>query len=148
MQHLKPFKILSYPWLIFISVIFLTFIALGFTQPMNEYITSSLVINLMINTVLLCFLVAIFTSLIAIPCSIFVTMFDFYGRKFFSWALCLSLAFPIYVYAFIFVGTAEEVGFISISIREKYSLICFYTISRFISLYIPFMQSTVKKNWR
>ena len=92
---------------------------------MNEYITSSLVINLMINTVLLCFLVAIFTSLIAIPCSIFVTMFDFYGRKFFSWALCLSLAFPIYVYAFIFVGTAEEVSFISISIRENIVLSAF-----------------------
>ena len=71
------------------------------------------------NTVLLCILVAIFTSLIAVPCSIFVTMFDFYGRKFFSWALCLSLAFPIYVYAFIFVGAAEEVSFISGSIREN-----------------------------
>ena len=71
------------------------------------------------NTLLLCILVAIFTSLIAIPCSIFVTMFDFYGRKFFSWALCLSLAFPIYVYAFIFVGAAEEVSFISSSIREN-----------------------------
>ena len=71
------------------------------------------------NTLLLCILVAIFTSLIAVPCSIFVTMFDFYGRKFFSWALCLSLAFPIYVYAFIFVGAAEEVSFISGSIREN-----------------------------
>ena len=71
------------------------------------------------NTVLLCILVAIFTSLIAVPCSIFVTMFDFYGRKFFSWALCLSLAFPIYVYAFIFVGAVEEVSFISGSIREN-----------------------------
>ena len=71
------------------------------------------------NTLLLCILVAIFTSLIAIPCSIFVTIFNFYGRKFFSWALCLSLAFPIYVYAFIFVGAAEEVSFISSSIREN-----------------------------
>ena len=119
MQHLKLFKILSYPWLIFVSVVFLTFIALGFTQPLNEYITLSLMISLTANTLLLCILVAIFTSLIAIPCSIFVTMFDFYGRKFFSWALCLSLAFPIYVYAFIFVGAAEEVSFISITIREN-----------------------------
>ncbi len=119
MQHLKLFKILSYPWLIFVSVVFLTFIALGFTQPLNEYITLSLIISLTANTLLLCILVAIFTSLIAIPCSIFVTMFDFYGRKFFSWALCLSLAFPIYVYAFIFVGAAEEVSFISITIREN-----------------------------
>ncbi len=119
MQHLKLFKILSYPWLVFVSVVFLTFIALGFTQPLNEYITLSLIISLTANTLLLCILVAIFTSLIAIPCSIFVTMFDFYGRKFFSWALCLSLAFPIYVYAFIFVGAAEEVSFTSITIREN-----------------------------
>ena len=119
MQHLRLLKILSYPWLIFISIIFLTFIFLGFSQPLNEYVTTSLIIKMTSNTLFLCILVAIFTSLIAVPCSIFVTMFDFYGRKFFSWALCLSLAFPIYVYAFIFVGAAEEISFISSSIREN-----------------------------
>ena len=119
MQHLRLLKILSYPWLIFISIIFLTFVFLGFSQPLNEYVTTSLIVKMTSNTLFLCMLVAIFTSLIAVPCSIFVTMFDFYGRKFFSWALCLSLAFPIYVYAFIFVGAAEEVSFISNSIREN-----------------------------
>ena len=119
MKHLRFLKILSYPGLIFISIIFLTFIFLGFSQPLNEYVTSSLIIQMTSNTLFLCILVAIFTSLIAVPCSIFVTMFDFYGRKFFSWALCLSLAFPIYVYAFIFVGAAEEVSLISNSIREN-----------------------------
>ena len=77
------------------------------------------------NTLLLCILVAIFTSIIAVPCSVFVTMFDFYGRKFFSWALCLSLAFPIYVYAFIFVGAAEEISLFSSSIRENIFLSAF-----------------------
>ena len=125
MQHLRLLKILSYPWLVLISIIFLTFIFLGFSQPLNEYVTSSLIINMTSNTLLLCMLVVIFTSLIAIPCSIFVTMFDFYGRKFFSWALCLSLAFPIYVYAFIFVGATEAVSFISFSIRENIILSAF-----------------------
>ncbi len=119
MQHLRLFKILSYPWLIFVSIIFLTFIILGFSQPLNDYVTPSLIIGMTFNTLLLCFFVGVFTVLIAVPCSIFVTMFDFYGRKFFSWALCLSLAFPIYVYAFIFVGAAEEISFISNSIREN-----------------------------
>ena len=119
MQHLRLFKILSYPWLIFVSIIFLTFIILGFSQPLNDFVTPSLIIGMTFNTLLLCFFVGIFTALIAVPCSIFVTMFDFSGRKFFSWALCLSLAFPIYVYAFIFVGAAEEVRFISSSIREN-----------------------------
>ena len=121
-MHLRLFKILSYPWVLLVSIIFLTFIIIGFSQPLNEYVTSSLIIKMTSNTLLLCILVAIFTSLIAVPCSIFVTMFDFYGRKFFSWALCLSMAFPIYVYAFIFVGTAEEVTFISGSIRENIAL--------------------------
>ena len=92
---------------------------LGLSQPLNEYVTTSLIIRMTSNTLLLCLLVAIFTSLIAVPCSIFVTMFDFNGRKFFSWALCLSLAFPIYVYAFIFIGAADEISFISNSIREN-----------------------------
>ena len=119
MRHLRLFKILSYPWVLLVSIIFLTFTIIGFTQPLNEYVTSSLIIEMTFNTLLLCTLVSIFTSLIAVPCSIFVTMFDFYGRQFFSWALCLSLAFPIYVYAFIFIGAAEEVSFISGSIREN-----------------------------
>ena len=119
MQHLRLFKILSYPWLIFVSIIFLTFIILGFSQPLNDFVTPSLIIGMTFNTLLLCFFVGVFTVLIAVPCSIFVTMFDFSGRKFFSWALCLSLAFPIYVYAFIFVGSAEEISFISNSIREN-----------------------------
>ena len=105
--------------MLLVSIIFLTFTIIGFTQPLNEYVTSSLIIEMTFNTLLLCTLVSIFTSLIAVPCSIFVTMFDFYGRQFFSWALCLSLAFPIYVYAFIFIGAAEEVSFISGSIREN-----------------------------
>ena len=119
MQHLRLFKILSYPWVLLVSIIFLTFIILGFSRPLNDFVTSSVIIQMTSNTLLLCLFVAIFTSLIAVPCSIFVTMFDFYGRKFFSWALCLSLAFPVYVYAFIFVGAAEEISFISITVREN-----------------------------
>ena len=119
MQHLRLFKILSYPWLIFVSIIFLTFIILGFSQPLNDFVTPSLIVGMTFNTILLCFFVGAFSALIAVPCSIFVTMFDFSGRRFFSWALCLSLAFPVYVYAFIFVGAAEEISFISSSIREN-----------------------------
>ena len=107
------------------SIIFLTFIVLGFSQPLNEFVTPSTIIEMTFNTILLCFFVSIFTFLIAVPCSIFVTMFDFFGRKFFSWALCLSLAFPVYVYAFIFVGAAEEMNFISNSIRENTVLSAF-----------------------
>ena len=105
--------------MLLVPIIFLTFIILGFSEPLNDFVTSTLIIKMTLNTLLLCFFVSIFTSLIAIPCSIFVTMFDFYGRKFFSWALCLSLAFPVYVYSFIFVGAAEEISFISITIREN-----------------------------
>ena len=119
MRHLRLFKILSYPWMLLVSIIFLTFIILGFSRPLNDFVTSSVIIQMTSNTLLLSLFVAIFTSLIAVPCSIFVTMFDFYGRKFFSWALCLSLAFPVYVYAFIFVGAAEEISFISITVREN-----------------------------
>ena len=36
-----------------------------------------------------------------------MTFYKFPGHKFFSWGLSLSIAFPAYVYAFIFVGIFE-----------------------------------------
>ena len=48
-------------------------------------------------------------SVLSVPAAIVTGLFDFFGRSFFSWALCLPLAFPIYIYAFIFVGFFESV---------------------------------------
>ena len=45
--------------------------------------------------------------MIAVPLAILVTFYKFPGHKFFSWSLSLSIAFPAYVYAFIFVGIFE-----------------------------------------
>ena len=50
---------------------------------------------------------AILSALIAVPLAILVTFYKFPGHKFFSWSLSLSIAFPAYVYAFIFVGIFE-----------------------------------------
>ena len=47
------------------------------------------------------------SAVIAVPLAILVTFYKFPGHKFFSWSLSLSIAFPAYVYAFIFVGIFE-----------------------------------------
>ena len=61
---------------------------------------------------------ALISSLIAIPLAILVTFYKFPGQKFFNWALSLSIAFPAYVYAFIFVGGLEYSGCIATWIRS------------------------------
>ena len=67
------------------------------------------IIQLVKETVLLIVLVTFITLILSVPAAIVTGLFDFFGRSFFSWALCLPLAFPIYIYAFIFVGFFESV---------------------------------------
>ena len=56
--------------------------------------------------------------LLAVPLAILVTFYKFPGCNFFSWALSLSIAFPAYVYAFIFVGMFEYSSPISEFLRN------------------------------
>ena len=89
--------------LFFTSFIFLSF----FKGTEIEYLTNSYLLGLFRNTFLLSLLTALISCLIAVPLAILVTFYNFPGSKFFSWALSLSIAFPAYVYAFIFVGIFE-----------------------------------------
>ena len=100
--------------LFFTSFIFLSF----FKGTEIEYFTNSYLLGLFRNTFLLSLLTALISCLIAVPLAILVTFYNFPGSKFFSWALSLSIAFPAYVYAFIFVGMFEYSSPISEFLRN------------------------------
>ena len=105
MQSLKIWNYLSIPWIMFAIAFFITFFLVAFLNEVdNSYLSQNYLNKLFFNTVFLSFGSAILSALIAVPLAILVTFYKFPGHKFFSWALSLSIAFPAYVYAFIYVG--------------------------------------------
>ena len=108
MQNLRIWNYLSLPWLLFTMIFFIGFFILAFSNEIDPTILSNNYLKkLFFNTILLSFSSAILSALIAVPLAILVTFYKFPGHKFFSWGLSLSIAFPAYVYAFIFVGIFE-----------------------------------------
>ena len=118
MQNLRIWKYLSLPWMAIALFFFITFIFLAFFKGTSiEYLTNDYLLGLFKNTFILSFLTAFISALIAVPLAMLVTFYDFPGRKFFSWSLSLSIAFPAYVYAFIYVGIFEYSSPISSYLR-------------------------------
>ena len=108
MQNLKLWKYISLPWIIFTFIFFIIFFILAFTKDIDiEFLSSTYLLGLFRNTILLSFGSAFISMLLAVPLAILVTFYKFPGCNFFGWALSLSIAFPAYVYAFIFVGIFE-----------------------------------------
>lgn len=119
MQSLKIWNYLSMPWIIFAIAFFITFFLVAFLNEVdNSYLSQNYLNKLFYNTVFLSFGSAILSALIAVPLAILVTFYKFPGHKFFSWALSLSIAFPAYVYAFIYVGIFEYSSSISEYLRN------------------------------
>ena len=119
MQNLRIWKYLSLPWMVIALFFFISFIFLAFFKGTQiEYLTNDYLLGLFKNTFILSFLTAFISALIAVPLAILVTFYDFPGKKFFSWGLSLSIAFPAYVYAFIYVGIFEYSSPISTYLRD------------------------------
>ena len=108
MQNLKIWSYISLPWILFSFLFFVIFFYFAFAKDVDiEFLSSNYLLSLFRNTVLLSFVSAFISMLLAVPLAILVTFYKFPGCNFFSWALSLSIAFPAYVYAFIFVGMFE-----------------------------------------
>ena len=108
MHNLRIWSYLSFPWLVLTMIFFVGFFILAFSSEIDSrYIPNNYLKELFLNTIFLSFSSAILSALIAVPLAILVTFYKFPGHKFFSWGLSLSIAFPVYVYAFIFVGIFE-----------------------------------------
>ena len=118
MQNLKIWNYFSLPWVGFSISFFIVFFFLAFFNEVdNSFLSKKYLISLFFNTIILSFSSAFISALIAVPLAILVTFYKFPGHKFFSWALSLSIAFPAYVYAFIFVGIFEYASPVSEYLR-------------------------------
>ena len=119
MQNLKILRYISLIWIIFSFIFFIVFFVLAFTKDIDiAFLSNTYLLSLFSNTISLSFISAFISLLLAVPLAILVTFYKFPGCNFFSWALSLSIAFPAYVYAFIFVGIFEYSSPISEFFRD------------------------------
>jgi iron(III) transport system permease protein len=85
----------------------------AFLTPEKEiwqHLSTTLLPDLIRNTLFLVSGVALFTAVTGVSLGWFTGACDFPGRRFFSWALALPMALPAYVMAFIFLGLMDFNG--------------------------------------
>ncbi len=70
------------------------------------------------NTLMLVAGVVTLTALIGVTLGWLTAVYDFPGKRFFSWALLLPMAVPGYVIAFVFIGLFEYAGPVQTLLRE------------------------------
>ncbi|AXK39768.1 ABC transporter permease [Crenobacter cavernae] len=76
--------------------------------------------GILLNTLWLVLGVGSGVFLIGVPLAWLVSVYDFPGRRFFTWALMLPLAMPAYVMAFSQLGLLEFTGPIQTWLRDTY----------------------------
>ena len=120
MHHLRLWSYLSLPWLAFALIFFFGFFYSAFFYEIDtQFLSSKYLFSLFKNTLVLSITTGFISALIAVPLAIIVTLYKFPGHNFFSWALSLSIAFPAYIYAFIFVGIFASVLQVGVLITFK-----------------------------
>ncbi len=88
------------------------------TGEIWAHLVESTLPQLLINTAWLSVGVVIGTALIGISLAWFTAVYEFPGRRFFSWALLLPMAVPAYVSAFVALGVFDFTGPIQTFLRS------------------------------
>lgn len=90
-------------------------------QPMDkiwQHLTELVLPEVLKNTGIMLCMVCLIAGTLGTVLAWFTSMYDFVGRRFFTWALMLPLAIPAYVLAFVNVGILDYSGILQTSMRE------------------------------
>jgi iron(III) transport system permease protein len=96
-------------------------IMLSFLTPAGDvwqHLVETTLSRLLLNSFWLALGVALSSALLGVSLAWFTAVYDFPGRKIFSWGLLLPLAFPAYVLAFVTLGLFDFTGPIQTSLRS------------------------------
>jgi len=86
-------------------------------SDLNEHLNKFVLPRVLLNTIFLVIGVTILSTIFGVAAAWCVSMYEFRGRKFFSWALLLPLAIPGYVMAFVLLGVFDYSGPVQSFIR-------------------------------
>ncbi len=110
-----PLVALMLPWL---GVIAGDYTGLSVLAEMWQTVLPSY----MLDTVLLCAMVALTAGIMGTSSAVLVTLFDFRGKAIFEWALLLPLAIPAYVVAYAYTDFLQFSGVLQTWMRSHLGL--------------------------
>lgn len=82
-----------------------------------QHLVETTLLGLLINTFWLSLGVVVGTTLLGVSLAWFTAVYEFPGRRFFSWALLLPFAIPAYVTAFVALGIFDFTGPVQTTLR-------------------------------
>lgn len=101
----------------FLTVVFKSFSASAdIAQHLNQFVLP----RVLPNTLILVFAVTLLSTILGVTAAWMVVMYDFPGRKFFSWSLLLPIAIPGYVMAFVLLGLFDYTGPVQTLLRNEF----------------------------
>lgn len=83
-----------------------------------KHISENLLLDYTLGSLKMLFGVSVGVLVFGVPTAWLVSTTDFFGRKFFEWALVLPLAIPAYILAYTYAATLSYTGGIGIFLRE------------------------------
>ena len=104
-------------------------VMLSFLSPAGEiwqHLVETTLSRLLLNSFWLALGVATSSAVLGVSLAWFTAVYDFPGRKIFSWALLLPLAFPAYVLAFVTLGLFDFTGPVQTSLRSWFGTEIFW----------------------
>ncbi len=107
--------LLSIPVVTVLSSVFLP------ASEVWQHLKATVLSNYISNSLLLVLGVSIGTLIIGVPMAWLCSVCEFTGRKFFSWALLLPLAFPPYIIAYTYTGMLDFAGPVQTHLRNIFA---------------------------
>jgi len=104
-------------------------VMLSFLSPAGEiwqHLVETTLSRLLLNSFWLALGVATCSAALGVSLAWFTAVYDFPGRKIFSWGLLLPLAFPAYVLAFVTLGLFDFTGPVQTSLRSWFGAELFW----------------------
>ena len=104
-------------------------VMLSFLSPAGEiwqHLVETTLSRLLLNSFWLALGVAASSAVLGVSLAWFTAVYDFPGRKIFSWGLLLPLAFPAYVLAFVTLGLFDFTGPVQTSLRSWFGTEIFW----------------------
>lgn len=83
-----------------------------------QHLVDTVLQDYVVNSLLIMVGVAVGGLIVGVPAAWFTTLCRFPGRKFFSWAMLLPMAFPAYVIAYAYTGLLDYAGPVQTALRD------------------------------
>lgn len=114
--------VLAFAFLVTLPLVFLFSSISSPSGEIIEHLKSTLLAELLRNTFYLVAGVGAGTLVLGVGLALINSIYEYPGRRFFTWALMLPLAIPAYVMAFVFLGLFDFMGPVQAFLRNLFGI--------------------------